>query len=99
MHRIQIYAKLHMAHIMPCHGGADKWWRTPVEDDKGNQQFKLENPQNLVFVIFLFHILFFITEDRKTISSPPLQAAKVKEVAYVKKIIVTRGTRISCSSQ
>ena len=54
-----------------------------MEDDKGNHQFKFENPQNLVFVVFLFHILFFINEDRKTISSLLLQAAKVEEVAYV----------------
>ena len=67
----------------------------PGEDDKRDRQFEFEISQNLLFVVFLFHLLFFINEDRKTISSPPLQAAEIKEAGYVKKIILTRGTHIS----
>ena len=49
--------------------------------------------------VFFFNLLFFINEDRNTVSSPLLQAALIEEVAYVKKIIVTGGTYISYSSQ
>ena len=38
--------------------------------------------------LVLFLILFFINEDRNTVSSPPLQTSLIEEVAYVKKIIV-----------
>ena len=47
-------------------------------------------------ILFVFlNFLFFINEDRNTVSS---QAALIEEVAYVKKIIVTGGTYISYSS-
>ena len=46
------------------------------------------------FVLFLFvYLLFFITEDRNSVLSPPLQTALIEEV--VKKTIVTGGTYIS----
>ena len=51
-----------------------------MEDDKGNRQFEFENPQNLVFVVFLFHILFCINEDRKTISSRCSRLPKWKKL-------------------
>ena len=76
------------------HGGADEWQRIPGEDDKRDHQFEFENSKSLVFVVFLFHLLFLINEDRETVSSSPLQAAEIEEVAYVKKIIVTKGTHI-----
>ena len=38
---------------------------------------------------FFFNLLFFINEDRNTVSSPPLQTVLIEEVAYVKNIIVT----------
>ena len=53
----------------------------------------------LLFVfVFFFYLLFFINEDRNTVSSPLLQTVLI-EVAYVKKIIVTGGTHTSHSSQ
>ena len=53
-------------------------WRTPLADDERERQFGFNNPLSLVFVVFLFHLLFFINEDRNTVSSPPLQAAKLR---------------------
>ena len=51
------------------------------------------------FCLFVFlNLLFFINEERNTVSSPPLQAALIEEVAYVKKIIVTGGTYTAYSS-
>ena len=47
---------------------------------------------------FFFYLLFFINEDRNTVSSLPLQTVLMEEVAYVKKIIVTGGTHTSYSS-
>ena len=47
---------------------------------------------------FFVYLLFFINEDRNTVSSPPLQTVLIEEVAYVKKIIVTGGTHTSYSS-
>ena len=47
---------------------------------------------------FFFNLLFFINEDRNTVSSPPLQTVLIEEVAYVKKIIVTGGTHTPYSS-
>ena len=44
-----------------------------------------------------FYLLFFINEDRNTVSSPPLQTVLIEEVAYVK-IIVTGGTHTLYSS-
>ena len=64
-------------------------------DDECDCQFEFENPLSSVFVVFLFYLLFFINEDRNTVSSPPLQTALIKEVAYVNKMLVTRGTQIS----
>ena len=57
-------------------------WRTPLADDEREHQFEFNNPLSLVFVVFLFHLLFFIKEDRNTVSLPPLQAVLI-EVAYV----------------
>ena len=55
-----------------------------------DRQFEFQISKSLVFVVFLFHLLFLINEDRETVSSSsPLQAAEIEEVAYVKKIIVT----------
>ena len=45
-----------------------------------------------VCYFFFFNLLFFINEDRNTVSAPPLQTVLIEEVAYVKKIIVTGGT-------
>ena len=57
-------------------------WRTPLADDEHERQFEFNNPLSLVFVVFLFHLLFFINEERNTVSLQPLQAALI-EVAYV----------------
>ena len=42
---------------------------------------------------FFTYLLVFINKDRNTVSSPPLQTVFIEEVAYVKKIIVTRGMK------
>ena len=47
---------------------------------------------------FFFNLLFFINEDRNTLSAPPLQTVLIEEVAYVKAIIVTGGTHTPYSS-
>ena len=48
-----------------------------------------------LFCVFflLTYLLVVINEDRNTVSSPPLQAVFIEEVAYVKKIIVTGGIK------
>ena len=50
--------------------------------------------QQVWFLLFFFFTYFSSLMKTETVSSPPLQAAEIEEVAYVKKIIVTKGTRI-----
>ena len=60
-----------------------------MADDEPDRQFNSKNPSRLVSILVFF--FYLLNEDRNTVSSPALQTVFIGEVAYVKKIIVTRG--------
>ena len=76
-------------------------WRNRVMDARSWRTTGVTQVDILQICYFLFcffYQLFFLNEDRNTVSSLPLQTVLMEEVAYVKKIIVTGGTHTSYSS-
>ena len=72
--------------------GSEHLWRTMSLTVSSTPRIR-EDWFLVCFFFLLTYLLVFINEDRNTVSSPPLQTVFIEEVAYVKKIIVTRGIK------